>query len=289
MASATICTYAAGCTVTKDSVQSAVSSDVLQSGHSENAATMPPDNPSDIPALTVDDCVKDAYEIICTRGEDEYLLEIEYHVPEITLDCEGARMLNDRILSDCEEAKLVETNPEDYPMWNEISYDAYLNGEYLSVVVQKKTAYGNYKEYAAYNLNVASGEVVSAQELAESTGIKDSYITGLLRKTAVYEADRITQECISEPSFLNNDDTEYLQEVFLENLNARFHTIEESNLKLEQIPMFLSENGELQAVIPIHTLAGAGISHTPLKSKFHLKEQVCILAPILGFQPENVI
>lgn len=221
--------------------------------------------PAEQPVLSAKDYVKDAYSIKCTLEEGtEYEYDIEYHVPEITFDCEGAEVLNKQILEDCADVKEPESLDDFYGGWETVSYEVYLYQDYLSILLEMKACVGEYYTYTTYNLNTATGQVATTAELAKASGITETEIPDLLYQAAVYEADRITMECLTSEYMKNEEDSTFKQDVYLDNINARFRTIDELSKNIDNTNFYLTEEGELSAIIAIETLAGAGISNRPL-------------------------
>lgn len=110
-------------------------------------------------------------------------------------------------------------------------------------------------------------EMTSVTVWTQRTGKTEAEIMDCLRRAAAYEADQVTLECMRAPYFQREEDLQEKQRIYLEHMVARFHTIEEGNLQIEKLPMRCEEQGELQAIVPVHVLADAGISYRTLSLK----------------------
>ena len=59
---------------------------------------------------------------------------------------------------------------DDMPWW-QVNYEAYLNGDILSVLLIKSSVMDGYTEYYAYNLDIKKGKELDQQELIEPLSI----------------------------------------------------------------------------------------------------------------------
>ena len=196
--------------------------------------------------------------------EDGYSLDVEYHVPEIQLDCVGAKEINKQIAEECKD--IIEPENE-YSYWWKVLYDVYLNGDVLSLVLQKVSEMNDYSECYTYNLNVATGETMSQKDLLAVVGTdEDTLLTGL-RKEAAYTSDQMMASMF-EPDYYNSEDLneQFLQESYVQCLLMKNETISANNITME-LSMYLDEDGELRVVTPVYVLAGVGVYEHLLKPR----------------------
>lgn len=146
-------------------------------------------------AQGVEDLVRDGF---AKEGEitleEEYTMEVDYHVPEILLDSEGAKAINEKIKEDCQDVICLQD--DDMPWW-QVNYEAYLNGDILSVLLIKSSVMDGYTEYYAYNLDIKKGKELDQQELIETLSIAAGQgespteaVLRSLKKAAAYQCDQ---------------------------------------------------------------------------------------------------
>ncbi len=213
--------------------------------------------------LRVQDLVQDAF----SRTEtvtlyEDTLIEVDYHVPEILSDSEGAKEINREIMEDCQE--LTQELSEENFVWCRVEYEAYLNGDILSLLLTKHSIFEGDIRYYAYNLNMKTGRKMEQRDLIQSLEFEtrqgesaEDAMLRYIRKAAAYQSDQEMQSFF-ESDYLGQTDTQELQYVYAWYLMMRMETLQEDNISLE-LPMYLNEQGELQVVVPVYVMAGAGV------------------------------
>lgn len=207
---------------------------------------------------TVEELVGESFTYVDTiHSVDDYDYEVDFHLPEILLDCPGAKEINAAIQDDCGD--IEQQISEDYPTWWQSTYEAYLNGDVLSICLVKRSMMDDYAEYFAYNLDIVTGNMLKQQDLARRIDMDEDTLLKAIRKTAVYQADVFSESMFGSDYFTSGDiEEQYAQEMYTEMLQMRLDTISEKNITMN-IPMYLGENGILYACIPIYVMAGAGV------------------------------
>lgn len=121
-----------------------------------------------------------------------------------------------------------------------IGYEAYLNGDILSVLIYEETIY-DYTSYAVYNLNVSTGNRLDTQALLEELGVSwDNYAESTEQILQDIYVDKYGEGAEFDPEF-------YQQQLE--------KTISDENVKAVQL--FLGENGTVLAAADIYSIAGA--------------------------------
>lgn len=213
--------------------------------------------------LRVQDLVQDAF----SRTETVILyedtsIEVDYHVPEILSDSEGAKEINREIMEDCQE--LTQELSEENFVWCLVEYEAYLNGDILSLLLTKHSIFEGDIRYYAYNLNMKTGRKMEQRDLIQSLEFEtrqgesaEDAMLRYIRKAAAYQSDQEMQSFF-ESDYHGQTDTQELQYMYAWYLMMRMETLQEDNISLE-LPMYLNEQGELQVVVPVYVMAGAGV------------------------------
>lgn len=193
-------------------------------------AALPDEEPaSDLTALSLEELVTDA------DGAPGQL-------PRITASCSGAAYIND----DIEGSFRYLVDDSSCTLY----YDAYKNGDILSLVVAQNWA-NDCSYYTPYNLDLATGAYLSGEDLlarlgAESTVIGDAEI-GVM-----------------------TEEFEHLYGNLAEGENAGFYqeqyerTISTDNIELHRV--WLAYGGALTFVARIYSLAGAEFYEYPMST-----------------------
>lgn len=219
-------------------------------------------------AQGVEDLVRDVF---AKEGEitleEEYTMEVDYHVPEILLDSEGAKAINEKIKEDCQDVICLQD--DDMPWW-QVNYEAYLNGDILSVLLIKSSVMDGYTEYYAYNLDIKKGKELDQQELIETLSIAAGQgespteaVLRSLKKAAAYQCDQDIR-LFFEAEYFKTADPDESHNMYGQCLLMRMETLQEDNINLE-LPMYLDEKGELSVAVGIYSMSGGGIYYEILK------------------------
>ena len=156
-----------------------------------------------------------------------------YRIPEILLDSDDAAAANAEIMErfgdDVREY-------DDYSPVIELDYEAYLNDEYLSVIVKGSFEGGN--SYAlCYTFNVLNGNELNSSTLCSATG--RDYNTALSKLT-----ENLTAEYDEKFGTMPGNEGE------------RSKTLDSANIKAAK--MYLDDSGKLMAMVDVYAAVGGG-------------------------------
>ena len=254
--------------------------------------------PEDIDFTALDEDKKE--QLLKTLVQDRYTFEgevsdgpadrtdVSYHVPKICSDSAGAKEINEAIAQVCED--VTSQKADDYVGWIEVDYDSYLNGDTLSLVLTKSSNLDDYTEYYAYNLNLTDGTRMSAKELAQllvrgvptdaddfdddeddapptlelqSGETAEAALLRVIRRAAAYEFDQSVRYMYDSDYYSSASEAER-QGIYAEFMKYRMQTLADDNITSE-LPMYLDDDGELVAAVPVHVMAGGGLYNCELK------------------------
>ncbi|MCD7768753.1 MAG: hypothetical protein LUH36_01340 [Oscillospiraceae bacterium] len=173
----------------------------------------------DYEALTVDDCVEDAW-------PEEGVL------PHITLDCEGAEAINTAIDEEF-------TAYADDPMCV-VYYQCFKNEQVLSILMVLDYQ-ADYKLYTPYNLNLSTGQEMTPEELAAVFDVT-------LEELAALELDVLGQEFEYQYGGMKSSDEEFYQQQY-------DRTTASDNADTDRL--WIGGDGQLYFVGRIYAMAGA--------------------------------
>lgn len=224
--------------------------------------TEPEAEDSDAAGRSAQELVKDAF----TRAETvelmDYPVDVDYHVPEILSDSEGAKEINRDILNVCQD--VMQQLDEESFAWNKVGYEAYRNGDILSLLVTKYSIMDDYTLHYTYNLNLESGKRMDQKELIETLDFEtrkgesvEAAVLRHIRREAAYASD-LDMKYFFESVFFNQSETQDKQEMYAQYLLMRMETLQEDNIHLG-LPMYLDGQGILQVAVPVYVMAGGGL------------------------------
>lgn len=217
---------------------------------------------SDTAGRSAQELVKDAF----TRAETvelmDYPVDVDYHVPEILSDSEGAKEINRDILDVCQE--VMQQLDEESFVWHKVGYEAYRNGDILSLLLTKYSVMDDYTLHYTYNLNLESGKRMDQKELIETLDFEtrkgesvEAAVLRHIRREAAYASD-LDMKYFFESVFFNQSETQDKQEMYVQYLLMRMETLQEDNIHLG-LPMYLDGQGILQVAVPVYVMAGGGL------------------------------
>ncbi len=217
---------------------------------------------SDTAGRSAQELVKDAF----TRAETvelmDYPVDVDYHVPEILSDSEGAKEINRDILDVCQE--VMQQLDEESFVWHKVGYEAYRNGDILSLLLTKYSIMDDYTLYYTYNLNLESGKRMDQKELIETLDFEtrkgesvEAAVLRHIRREAAYASD-LDMKYFFESVFFNQSEIQDKQEMYAQFLLMRMETLQEDNIHLG-LPMYLDGQGILQVAVPVYVMAGGGL------------------------------
>ena len=224
--------------------------------------TEPEAEGSDSAGRSAQELVKDAF----TRAETvelmDYPVDVDYHVPEILSDSEGAKEINRDILNVCQD--VMQQLDEESLAWNKVGYEAYRNGDILSLLVTKYSIMDDYTLHYTYNLNLETGKRMDQKELIETLDFEtrkgesvEAAVLRHIRREAAYASD-LDMKYFFESVFFNQSETQDKQEMYAQYLLMRMETLQEDNIHLG-LPMYLDGQGILQVAVPVYVMAGGGL------------------------------
>lgn len=217
----------------------------------------------------MEELVEDAYtRVENIEEEDGFSIDVEYHVPQIVLESEGAKEINRQIQEVCAD---VTDEDMEYVEWWKVFYQAYLNDDILSLLLEKRSIMSDYQEYYVYNLRLTDGKILNQKDLIEIVGLTEENVLEGVRKEVLYQSDQNLEWYFDSEYYMDkSEETEYLQEMYAQSLKMRGDSIHEDNIHM-QLPMFLDENGDLNAIVPINIPAGSGVYEHILKPRMESK------------------
>lgn len=237
------------------------------------------------------------YEIPNEGGN--YSAEFNYVIPKITDNSDEANAINKEIIEPVNSSielitSIMDGTAEEIyePEFYEINYEAYLNGEILSLVVEYDRTYSDSAEYNVYNYNVSTHSLVKNSELLESLGISKSDFTAKAKKTfgamalpdideyMTTEGDVLVEDSAEETDVAEAEDAEpaddevtldtdsdenaeesadYSMEysMLAEYVSDYGRTVCEKNINTD-MQMYLDADGELNVIGLVHVPAGGG-------------------------------
>ena len=180
----------------------------------------------------------------------------DYHIPQILADGPGAEEINQDIR--CQLNSIVENSMNDMeigetPIYQSILWNAYLNKDILSLVIQAEVTYFT-TEYFIYNYDIESGEVVDNYELLKRSRITEKDFQDAVRRAAAQIFDQ-AHRMIGR---------EYIMDV----LTMRASVLADSSLDMDKLSVFLGEEGELMTVGLTALAEGRGYDITVLEPDF---------------------
>lgn len=150
------------------------------------------------------------------------------------------------------EETLANMEEELSQSWARIGYEAFVNGDVLSLLIVKETVY-DLTEYHVYNLDLSTGKQLTRE--------------GLLEKLAVSEADfKAAAETAVEKTFVNRygeKEKSYDQDFYQEQLDRSL-----SKENLEKTEIYLDAEGKAVLVADIYAMAGATSYPTRISLNF---------------------
>lgn len=200
--------------------------------------------------VTVEDHVGVLFEY--HRHFEDDTPEHGYVIPQVLGDTEGAKIINAEIQKELEN-ELAITDEDDFftDHYHEINYDAYLNGDILSLILRK-----GYVEcdsiwwiYDVFNYNVATGKIATNQELMATAGISQEEAVEQLRRAAVYDMDSMTLDEIKGMEGYE-DESYYIDSMLAALIQTRTNTVSEANINADSL-FYLDGEGKLKAYVDV--------------------------------------
>ena len=159
-----------------------------------------------------------------------------FRIPKITIDSDDARSANDEIVEIYTELMDAAANNDHSASCDYLDFDAYLNGDILSVVITSKYNSTNYYKYSVYNFDTSTGKALNNRALCKKLGTTWDDVEETFRSKLKEEY------CSKYPNF---KDTEFM-----------YSTLSSNNLEASQL--YLGSFKTLMADCTVYIGAGAG-------------------------------
>lgn len=221
--------------------------EILSGTEPETVPETEPDSASvDYTALTLADCVKTGYEQVGSYTDDMGNEEAySYYLPEITLDCPGAKEINESIRTTLQaegEGSLKDAG-EGYSLWFfTMDYTAALENGILSIMINRDTMAGEYILYTIYNLDLSTGEAADRATVLDAFGMTEEEFISKVQA----QAEALFLEKYGDGSQFSEDMAPFYAEL-----------LEKTRTENDNAPVFLNAEGRLSAVVNIYAIAGA--------------------------------
>lgn len=198
--------------------------------------------------LSLEDCVKTGYEQVGSYTDDvgnEWAYS--YYLPEVLLDCSGAREINQDIQSKAQSK--AEENLEDAQQGLSLviyrmDYTASLKEGVLSLMVQQEYTSGDYIEYTAYNLDLSTSKLAKLEDILALYGLtKEDY---LILAAEEAEADYLAKY---------GDGSNFSDQPEMYNLYTT--QLERTKTENDFQSVFIAPDGKLNVIVNSYSLAGA--------------------------------
>ena len=171
---------------------------------------------------------------------NKYASEYSFTIPKININSQDVIAINNEIEELIKETK---TAIQDESFWHvNIGYETYINGDVLSVVIDKNTGY-DYTNYMVYNINIKTGKKYSNEELVSLKGFSVNEFLDKLPE--LYEKKFKEGYSAEDNDIINNS-------FYQERYNK---TVSKENYGMHN-PMFLDDNGNINIVGKIYKMAG---------------------------------
>lgn len=206
---------------------------------------------------TVEELVTDACKYVKNVSSVEGQSTVTYRTPKINIDSEYVTDVNNEINNKwTSEAKriadILDKDNTATGCWS-MDYEAYINGNILSVVLKSSGDGGN-NIFSVYNINIDDGSEVPNSQVIAKCGITQTEFESKLSNSL--KAYFIKKYGTINEYMKHQDGTE--QEIESSRYNRQFNkTIGIANCKIKEQHIFIDGNGKIKAVGKIYSLAGA--------------------------------
>lgn len=174
----------------------------------------------------------------------------KFYIPNINLSSEEVANINAEIWATLYDGVvnnvLDRWNQDHYEGSENITYNWYLNGEVLSVVIESNPFEWAWTDYYVYNINITTGTVLSSEALIQDYGISTE------------EYNRLAEQVLGSKFWNGWDRTNenFQSNTFVLRFNeALQRTI--SQAKINQTFPYINDKGELCMIAKVYSLAGA--------------------------------
>ena len=202
---------------------------------------------------------------------DSYTAEFSYNIPMINDDSDAANTINSAIFEDAKKSidlveSILDGSAEEIyePEYINIDYNAYLNGNVVSIVVKSESAYSDWVEYGVYNYNIDTHEEAKNAELFELAQVSKDDFVKMAKKTfgalALPDLDDFFEAEAFEETEATNDaenPDEWKYTILADYISDYVQTVSDKNINAD-IPAYLDEDGNICSVNLVYVPAGAG-------------------------------
>ena len=194
-----------------------------------------------------------------------YDFDFEFAVPEINDNSKDAKSINyeiNREFAGCiEQAEaLVKNNGEKEmfePPYRKISYDAYINGDVLSIVIIADDAFVEWTTYMTYNYDYVNQKRLSNEEVIKLAGMTEDEFKEAVTNTIAARQVQVAEDMMGSLVKADLDEDSYDSVMLPDIIKQHYEAIsDERNNGSSGI--FLDGNGKLQMIGYVHVPAGAG-------------------------------
>lgn len=200
-------------------------------------------------------------------------VEFSFNIPRIKDSSDAAKKINAEIYDKAKGSiELVEsildgTAEEVYePSYVAIDYDAYMNGDIISIVIRSDVGSIEWRDYDVYNYNVTTHELANNDEIFETAGTnKDEFIANA-KKTFGAIALPDIEQYFDDDADDNAEDSEQSEEeipaedryrIIADFMSSYAQTVSERNIN-KDMPVYIDGEGKIGAVCLVSVPAGAG-------------------------------
>ena len=208
--------------------------------------------------FSADTAPADSKSLVYTSFSAMFGGDLIYNIPSINLNTPDANKVNTEIYNNLTK-QIIDAVSGNRQLFYTIKYDYYINGNVLSLLITIMSTYG-FTEYRGYNIDTQTGKVISNDELLRLHNIEKAIfirnLSELYRRKFIElygTKDTVFSILYASPSLLTDEERKNIEALYVERYNSTVHP---DNISI-QIPMFLNEQGQINVIAHIYSLAGA--------------------------------
>ena len=194
----------------------------------------PTEPPTSVPVVT--DYVRTMREVVYENNTFVPPITMTFRIPEITIDSDDAREVNDEILEKYGSTMDAAEEQNSSVANTFIDYDAYLTNDILSVVINVELGSGHSWQYSVYNFDISTGKSLTNRTLCKKIGTDWDTMKKTLSSNLEYYYNQTYPQHAKTPSM--------------------YDTLGSDNL--EAARLFIGSTRKIQAVCTIYIPAGSG-------------------------------
>ncbi len=173
--------------------------------------------------------------------------EFSYHVPAINIDSAATAAINSEIQAYCMNyinGDLSNMSSGCSIEFNKVGYSYYVNGNILSLIIKVNYVDDDYIEYKTYNISTYTGNTVTGSNLLEYKNVRPPIFLSTVKAKAEIEFEQAVSGL--DPAYYQDE---------------HVRTISSDNISIN-MPTFIDQNGNINVVTKIYTIAGGGMFET---------------------------